>query len=352
MLILTKALKIATEKVLSTIFNIIVFRNVYSFIQMWLSGVYAFIAVIYVMPYVKRAIWVIYSSIRSVCMPKTVSNEKLHSFDKKFLKSTNINLNKDDRSILENKFLDRMQTQSQIDLFSYIFTCASKSALLNLLTIIGVEHVHSNYGYNIVYSIVYCVSITFVICFGASLRYSSILSREWLDILKNATTTKKSSLILITYEREEDGAQGEFVCMWTCSHDGKSKSENVDLKFLSSVYSRNLKELIEFFAEKHLALKDIVSESSSSTSSILSDKEEVVVVKKAGEEVEEKIKSKKYNLFLPDYYDDELVFSKHVKSMGFKSKECWKEFNIFPLIDIKVNAYTNEPDLKTKKKTN
>ena len=197
---------------------------------MWLSGMYAFIAVIYVMPYVKRAIWVIYSSVRSVCMPKTVSNEKQHSFDKKFLKSTNINLNKDDRSGLEKAFLDRMQTQSQIDLFSYIFTCASKSALLNLVTIIGVEYVHSNYEYNIVYSIFYCVSITFVICFGASLRYSSILSREWLGIFENATTTKKSSLILITYERADD-VQVEFVCMWTCGRDGKSKIENVELKF-------------------------------------------------------------------------------------------------------------------------
>lgn len=344
MSILKKALRIATEKVLTTIYNIVVFRNVYSFIQMWLSGMYSFIAVIYITPYVKSIIWLIYSSFRSAFMPKTVANEKLLAFDKKFLKSNTLNLS-------DNSYLGQMKSQSQIDLFSYIFACASKSALLNLLTIIGVEYVHSNYNYNIVYSILYCVSITFVICFGASLRYSSILSGEWLEFLNaKKQSSPKSENIIITYERED--AQVEFVCIWTCIHDSKRKCENLELKFLSSAFSKNLKELIEFFAENHLTLKEkqidatTVNTTNEETSSLLTEQKTIEIKR------EEEFEPKKYNLFLPDYYDDELVFSKFVKSLGFKPKESWKEFNIFPLIDIKVNTYTNVPDLKNSKKTN
>ena len=355
MSILTKALRIATEKVLSTIFNIVVFRNVYSLIQMWLSGIYAFIAVIYITPYVKGIFWLFYSNFRSAFMPKKVAKEKLHSFDKKFLKSTRLNFAEENDQILklQSSFLDKMKIQSQIDLFSYIFMCSSKSALLNLVTIIGVEYVHSNYEYNIVYSIFYCVSITFVICFGASLRYSSILSQEWLDFLNTATSAKKitsspkSEIILMTYEKED--SELEFVCMWVCDHDSKKKCENVELKFLSSTFAKNLKDLIEFYATNHLVLKEkAIDKAPSEEKSSLLDEQEPILIEK-----DEQIEPKKYNLFLPDYYDDELVLSKFVKSIGFKGKESWKEFNIFPLIDVKVNAYTNVADLKNdKKKTN
>ena len=357
MIILSKAIKIAVEKVFSTIFNIVVFRNVYSFVQIWLSGIYAFIAVIYITPYVKGAILAVISNIRATLAPKSLQEDKLNIFNKQSLNSVELNTTKETNSsiaTIQSSFLESMKTQSQIDLFSYIFTCSSKSSLLNLATIIGVEYVHSNYEYNIVHSILYCVSITFVICFGSSLRYSSILSNEWVAFLQGASPSSSSikkirKEILITYEKDISKANTEFVCLWTSNYNEETKMENIELKFLSSKYSSHLKDLVEYYVENHLILKE-KSETSNLAAETMADSQvqSSQILDRTSE-----FEAKHYTLLLPDYYDDGMVLTNMAKKIGFKNTDSWKEFNIFPLIDIKIHSYTNYfIDLKNKKKTN
>ena len=354
MLLLTSALKIATEKVLSTIYNIVVFRNVYSLIQIWLSGVYAFIAVVYITPRVKEVIATVFRRLKSVFVPRIVLAEQRNAFDRKYLRSVELDL-RNEASLNDetSPFLERVRTQSQSDIFSYIFTCSSKSSLLNLFTIIAVEYLHSTYEYNVVYAIFCCVCVTFVICFGASFRYASILSDEWLEFLENEKTAAKkqhqsgkSKNILLVYEKEEDTIPHakEFVCLWTCKYDSESRISTVELKFLSAKFSKNLKDLIEFYAEKHLVLEQpatVPPTTTTTTENVSLLEEEHAIV----------VKAQNYKLILPEYYDEDLALTKCAKSKGFKNDATWKEFNIFPLIDVKISTYSNySTDTRVSKK--
>jgi hypothetical protein len=308
MTLFKKALAIATEKVASTIFNIVIFRNVYSFVQLWLSGVPAFMAVIYVTPYVKRVMWQSYEFVKRVAASPTqlaVSSD----FNENNLKVYDTSTNPQATLLLQ-----QMTNDSRINLFTHIFTTSSKSSLLNLLTIIGVEHLHSSHGHNIVAAILYCVSVTFVICFAASLRYSSLLSREWSESLLHP-----SSSHLIVY-----GDHDEPICLWTLSQSrGGDQVETIDLKFLSSKYSPRIVSLFEAYVKSAGLIVETRSGHQDQSS-------------------QSKVTMKTCDFIVSDYYDDDLVYSGLlVKSHGFKLKEEWKEFGIFPFIDLKTRVYTN-----------
>ena len=65
------------------------------------------------------------------------------------------------------------------------------------------------------------------------------------------------------------------------------------------------------------------------------------------------VKVENYDLILPDYYDENSLFSNLIKKKGFKKQESWEEFKLFPLVDLSVTVYSNNGvDVKKLKKTN
>lgn len=337
MLFLVDALKIATEKVIQSIINIFIFRNVYSTTQIWLSGFYAFIATLYITSKIKSYGFKLFKRVKYSLVPDLEKYEL--KFDKSCLESINLNDDLANRQDLINDFSKNCKQNSQNDLFSYIFGSSSQSSLLNLIVIIAIEYLNSNYFQNILLSTLCCVSLAFFICFGASFSYSSILSKEWseaLDELNSNTDKSNSSLkskkILFIYKRELNGATiKDYACLWWSKYDAHSKTIKVELKFLSSLYLNNIEDLLDHFVSNHMSLHETVEEQTQASLLVNDNK-----------------KIEKYCVSVPDYYDLGHVLSNRLKKMKFKSKDSWVEFRLFPLIDFKINVFDSTEFKKEK----
>ena len=265
-MLIIKALKAATSKVITTIINIILFRYLYSFVQIFLSGFWAFLAVVYISPYFKAIFFSLFNKIKAQILPK--SAEFVSVFDKQKLDSVELNNDTNEASISQIKdlFKKSMKSQTQNDIFNYIFTSSLHSSFLSLFTILAVEYIHTKYEYSLAESILYCVGVCFVVCFGSSMRYSLILSKEWLEFLDEALNDKKKSNnlssktknTLIVYNKIKNPTEepiNDFVCLWVSKYDSESKRTSIELKFLSSNYADNFTEIIEYYISKHMSIQ-------------------------------------------------------------------------------------------------
>lgn len=313
------ALKLSSEKVFGSIINIIIFRFVYDLITKWVvTGAGAIFLTIYTTNQVRAAMSKMHKSFkRNLCLKQ---NKPYEEFDSKKLSSEQVKLNQS----LKTEY--NLDSKCQKDLFSHIFNSGSNSSLLNFITIIAVEYIHNNYGLSIPLSIFYCVSIAFVIIFVSSLRYSSIISKECLSLLE----TQNDLLDLTEVFYTDSLNNKELVCIWTSLLDPKTNKKKIELKFLSSKYSSNLNDIMEYYATNHMKLKPNEPNQGES------------------EEVEY------YSIIIPDYYDIGLIFSNKVKNLGFKQISSWTEYILFPSVNYKLSIYANlsKQEEKMKKKSN
>ena len=307
MLFVFDALKLSSKKVFLSILNIIVFRFIYDLISQWImTGTGGLFLTIYVTNQVRGIMNNFYKSFkRSYYLKK---NKPYEEFDKKNLSSFETKLS---GSTIKELDLDK---KCQKDLFSYIFNAGSNSSLINLVTIIGIEYIHNKYELSTPISILYCVSIAFVVIFGSSLRYSSVISKESLEFFE----TKNDLVDLINIYYTDSLENKELVCIWKSILDPKTTKRRLEIKFLSIKYATNLSDIIEYFSKNHMKL-------SSSETSIEGDTQEVEY----------------YSVVIPDYYDIGLVFSNKIKSLGFKKLSSWTEFIMFPTLHLKLSTYAN-----------
>ncbi|RNA02920.1 hypothetical protein BpHYR1_020801 [Brachionus plicatilis] len=320
MIMITDALKIAIQKVFLSIVNIFVFRNVFSLTKQWLNGFIAFIATIFISNKIRSKGYEVYRKIKFKIFPEWEKFEI--KFDKTKIDSISLINNQNNIELIEC-FIKTEKKCFQNDLFSYIFGSASQSAILNLIIIISIEYLNSKYFENIILSLVSCVGVAFVLCFGASFKYSSILSDEWSDLLQKLESediqnaSHKSKKILIVYNREiGEEKKKEVVGLWWCQYDSHTKSIKVQLKFLSASYSDFLTEIVNHFVTEYV---DGPTNEEAEESSLLTNNDHV-----------QGFKNEKFEFLVPDYYDHGLVFSNALRKLGFKKQESWKEFKLFP----------------------
>lgn len=337
---ITDALKIAIQKVFISIINIFIFRHVFSITKQWLSGFFAFIATIFISNKIRTKGYEILRTIKFKAFPEWEKFEI--KFDKAKIDSISLINNSTNKEIIEN-FIKTEKKTFQNDLFSYIFGSASQSTILNLIIIIAIEYLNSKYFENIIFSLISCVGVAFVLCFGASFKYSSILSEEWSNLLQKIETDEiqkasyKSKKILYIYNREIGSEKRkEIIGLWWCQYDSHTKSIKVQLKFLSASYSEFLNEIVNHFVTSNV--NGSVNEELDST------------LLTSNNQVQEEPKNEKYEFLVPDYYDNGLKFTNALRKLGFKKQDSWKEFKLFPSVDFKISLFNNS-DFK-KNKTN
>lgn len=335
---ITDALKIAIQKVFVSIVNIFVFRHVFSFAKQWLSGFFAFIATIFISNKIRTKGYELYRKIKFKLLPEWEKFEI--KFDKAKIDSINLINNSEDEKLIDN-FIKTEKKFVQNDLFSYIFGSASQSAILNLIIIIAIEYLNSKYFENIILSLISCVGVAFVLCFGASFKYSSILSDEWSNLLQKIETDEiqkashKSKKILFVYNREMGKeTKKEIIGLWWCHYDSHTKSIRVQLKFFSAAYSEFLTDIVNHFVANFI------------NNSTNEDNESSLLTR--NNQNQEETKNEKFEFLVPDYYDHGLVFSNALRKLGFKKQDSWKEFKLFPSVDFKISLFNNYDGKKIK----
>jgi len=340
MVLLTEAFKIAFEKVLLSVFNIFLFRYAYSLTLLYLSGFYAFIATIYVSSKARSAFQSLFYKLKYKLAPDSIDYDK---FDLNQLRTVCLEDDSDEVKKTREDFFKYIKSNSENDLFSQIFSSSSQSSIISLVTIISVEYIHKNYEFTQIEAIFYCISVAFIVCFGASLRYTHILNKEWLEFLntvENQKTTKNTN-ILFVYDRliANSSKRTEFVCLWTI---GKvdNNLKDVNLRFLASNHAANIQHLVNHFTKTFL-----VHQEQAANEELFNGSDMLSPTLKTS-------KNEKYDLLIPDYYAVGLVFSNTIRSFQFKVKESWKESYAFPLVYFKVNKYSNSIDVAHKVKQN
>ena len=325
MVFLVKALIIALKRVILTLFNIVLFRYLLDFIQKWISeGAFGFIITIYLSDKIKKAIYQRYLEAQKAAAKKASPNTE-YNINRFSILHLTVDLSECN---LSPNFLSNAELSSRDDLFNYIFNAATNSSLLNFLTIIGIEFLCNTYKINIVQAILYCVSITFVICFGSSYRYASVISTEWQQDNKMFDREENCKKIIFFYDRHgrvnsqidtrfDDNK--EFVCMWLIRFDSASNISTVYLKYLAWNHSSNLSDIINLFIE--IYTKKMADQESDST----------------------------WQICAPDYYDQGLLFTNSAKQRNLKSVNSHTEFNLFPGVHFRVNIFENHLKSQIKK---
>lgn len=188
MLLFTDAVKIATEKVIQSILNIFIFRNIYSATRIWLSGFYAFFLTIYISSKLRALGVKIFRQAKNLLFPDLKKYDI--EFDKANLESINLAEPNQEQVQLIDEFIKKNKENAQIDLFSCIFGSSSQSSLLNLFIFVAIEYLNDKYFENLLVSCLFCISIAFILCFGSSFRYSQIITQEWSDWLEELDSAK------------------------------------------------------------------------------------------------------------------------------------------------------------------
>ncbi len=213
-------------------------------------------------------------------------------------------------------------------LLSYIFTSSSESSIINLIVIIAIESLTSKYELTLLESISICILHAFVICFGASYRYSSLLFNESKEIL-----IETSKNVLIVYERKINNVMNqEVVCLFRSNKERQSKTIRIEMKYLSSKYRSKISQLFDHYSSNHMVLKEQTVQNTIQTQdSLIVDNSENNNNKKP----------ELYNFIVNDYYNISFSLTNTVKKHGFKSIKSSVEFKIFPSIDFKTHIYSN-----------
>jgi hypothetical protein len=212
---------------------------------------------------------------------------------------------------------------------SYIFTSSSESSIINLIVIIAIESLTSKYELTLIQSILICVLHAFVVCFGASYRYSSLLFNESKEVLADSSRN-----ILIVYNRKIDNViNQEFVCLFRSNKEKNSKTIRVEMKYLSPKYASKIGQLFEFYSSNHMSLKESQPQQNAS--------QEDSLISQNNENNYNYKKPELYNFVVNDYYNIGFILTNTIKKHGFKSIKSWVEFRIFPSIDFKTHIYSN-----------
>ena len=235
----------------------------------------------------------------------------------------------------------------QRDLFSFIFNSGANSGFINFSTILMIEYIHSKYELSIPTSIFYCVTVAVIIIFGSSYRYSDIISKECLELLD----VKRVNGWIGVYHGNSDGTKKDLVCIWTCLFEGEKNEKKIECKFLSSKYSANLNDIIDYYASKHMKLEAVaLPQPQTDNKDKLDNIKDDLNKPETKKENPEIVEKENYNLLWPDYYDMGLASSNKIKAIGFKLVSTWNEFNLFPGIKFKINSFSNQ--ILSNKKTN
>lgn len=177
MVFLFNALTISFKRVLSTLWNIILFRYVYEFVRSRIfTGVVGFIIAMYISDYIRKFLYRQYAALKKRAFANSKQVEAV--FDPKYLDSLVLDYEQfedtsEDETLNDklNKFKEVTLIKCKNDLFAYIFTASTHSVLLSFLTMFSIEYVQSAYEYSVMQSILYCSVIPFIICFGSSYRF-------------------------------------------------------------------------------------------------------------------------------------------------------------------------------------
>jgi hypothetical protein len=206
--------------------------------------------------------------------------------------------------------------------------------MINLIVIIAIESLTSKYELTLFQSILICVLHAFVLCFGASYRYSSLLFNESKEIL-----TDSSKNILIVYDRQiKNVLNQEIVCIFRSHTEKDSKTIRVEMKYLSSKYMTKISQLFDYYSFNHMCLKESQQNAVKNQDSLKVDNNDY---NKSPE---------LYNFIVNDYYNISFSLTNTIKKHGFKSIKSSVEFRIFPSIDFKTHIYSNIKN--NSKKTN
>lgn len=266
---------------------------------------------------------------KSLIRPKP---NEINSFD----------INKVSSSELDYKDLKRiahefdLEHRCQRDLFSFIFNSGANSAFLTVSTMILIEYIHNKYELSIPESIFYCVSVAVIIIFGASYRYSQVVAKECLELLDS----RRVSDWHVLYHSNSEKTKKDLVCIWTCFFEKEKNEKKIECKFISSKYSANLNNIIEFYASKHMKLETTPLPQPADNKE--ENKDDTTKKLDTTEDKEQVVEKENYNLLWPDYYDIGLVSSNKIKAIGFKLAATWNEFNLFPGIKFKMNSFSNQ----------
>lgn len=324
---LVDAGKIAVNKVIESFINILIFRNVSSWTRQWLSGFWAFVATIFIANKIKNTGINIYHKLEKYLFPER--EKKKFKFDLAKVESAELGAQNID------KFNDYLNKNALSDLFNHIFESSSRSALISLLALLSIESMVSKYQMDFLSSMVWSVFVSFIVCFGSSLKYSNILIKEWLDDFelllkkkkgKNAEAGSKSSALLLTYNIKD---KIEYIGLWSSKYDSHEHKYKVEIKFMNPFYTPYIAQIFDYYMKNHMKIHENPSRENPPTPSASS-------------------KNEKYDLVLPDYYNNDRSLEKDIKNKGFGCKTTWTEFRLVPLSDFSIKVYQNY-DIKIRK---
>lgn len=334
MVFLVNALALSIKRIIVSLINIILFRFVYEFVRSRLiTGVMGFMIAMYSCDYIRKFAYKQYSALRKRTMLNS-KNSKIHEFNPKNLESTTVDYNQfetltdlADTPLKKTlvSFKEHAHAKCKNDLFDFIFNAATHSFFLSFATMIGIEYVQSTYQYGVIVSILYCASLPFIVCFGSSYRYSSIVCEDWLEMFepkqnRSHTFSKKSGQTLVFYNKSKQQVTGEevsteiareFVCLWSSLYDVKTKVTTIELKFMSSAFADNLNEIVYYYLCRHVDM------SSDTTNEY-------------------------FDFVIADFYNTGSAFSNQVKKSKLQKLESWTEFILMPMINFSVSIYSNK----------
>lgn len=336
------ALRIASIRVSKSIANILLFRNVYYLTRLLFGGFWGFIATVYLTGKIRRKIRQSYERVNERRAREL--GEKRFKFDETSLQSIDLD---QDASVL-SKFNEYVQKNSELDLFNCLFSVSSDSVLISLLTILGIEQLNSKYEISLVLSIFYVVTVSFLLCFGSSFKYTQMLIPEWLTDFKtmladiqSAADKKKEhgdghsrqKRILITHTNPFDKSV-EYVGLWLSKYDSHRNASKVEIRFMTPNYTDYIDDVFSYYSKHHMTLEKVHETES-----------ELLPGEKHN-------KVEKYDLYVQDYYNGggmSKLFEKRAKDLGFTSEESWTEFRLFPGVNFDITVFQNTGKQKKKK---
>lgn len=344
MLILVDALKIALVKIAESVVNIFIFRNCLSIAKSIVGGFWAFLLAIFISGRVRRFVYSKWDVVSRAFARE--SGRHIFKFDATSLESIDLNSGgKHEQATLE-EFRAYVKKNSESDLFNCIFTATSQSSIILLLTVIGIEHLNNNLETSSLEAMLYCIIISFLLCFGSSFKYTQLVIADWLRefdaMLDDPTPPGHSKLnkILVTHKNPLDH-KVEFVGLWLSKFDAKRNSTRVELRFLAPDFTDNVKDILDFYAKHHMHLAKTSSDETDASSSDL-----LAVAAEKKQPVE------RYELVIQDYYNGDAaskVFEKEAKAKGFESKESWTEYRSFACVNFNISIFHNTEHKKKHK---
>lgn len=307
-LMLLNALRIALSKVVISVVNIFIFRNIYGIAGKHVHGFYAFIITVFLVGKIKtywsRLIESVFTKVK---------------FDP-------TRFSRLDVTDPPRDFYHKATASFHTDLFSYIFGSASQSSVINLFVIIAIEQLCSSYGFSIYKSMLYCVGVAFFILFGSSWSYMSLLYEDWnkyVEKLDAGDVTNRKHAVLYGQD---------LVCLVDSNLNMQNKEISIEFKYLSAKYVNHVSDLVDYYVKNHVNLP----------------KEENTDMDAAQPQVMAFGFIENYSFIVPDYFDQNFSMSSTLRKYKFRRTEGWTEYNMFVWVGMEKSIYKNRSDKKKK----